>query len=299
LVLLPAQLFARWTSEDSNLAGRATLHVVSSGGVILFLLPESIFALLHQPGWQQLWQQSAYSVSLQLQALALLGLLGVTAVQEFALRGEGTPIPYDPPKKLVTTGIYAYIANPMQLSCAMVMTALGAVLANPWILATGVMSFVYGFGLADWDEAADMQARFGESWLRYRGQVKAWRFRWRPYYGAARPARIYVAENCGPCSEVRRWFAARKPVGLEVLAAEVHPARDLQRVTYEPADGSRPEEGIAAFARALDHVNLAWTLLGALIRLPIIRPALQLLVDASGLGPRRIPRRSLQCELVE
>src|SRR5438067_311992 len=297
MVLAPAQLFAHWTHGDSNLAGRAVMHVISSGMLILFVLPESIFAVLHRSSWDGLARLPHGVLSLELQALGLLGVMGVSAVQEFATRGGGTPIPLDAPKKLVTTSVFAYIANPMQVSCTLVMTGLGIILRDGWIVAVGVMTPIYGLGFAHWDEAEDMRARFGSHWEQYRQQVRPWWPRWRPWRDpSVPPARLYIAETCGPCSEVRSWFVARDAVGLEIVPAELHPSRDLRRITYDPGDGTPQEDGIAALARGLEHIHLGWAYLAALIRLPIICPALQLLADASGLGPRTI-RRTQQCEV--
>ena len=39
----------------------------------------------------------------------------------FALRGRGTPLPLDPPKKLVVEGPYRVVRNPMYWSVALVM----------------------------------------------------------------------------------------------------------------------------------------------------------------------------------
>src|SRR6266478_4746942 len=139
IVLIPAQLFARWTIHDTRVKGRAVLHVLTAGGVFLFLIPEVVFA--QRPGrgqgqvqrWDALLSEPAWLRNLELQAIVVLGVLGVSAVQEFAQRGHGTPIPYDPPKQLVVSGLYRYISNPMQLSCALVMTAWGCVLRSPWL----------------------------------------------------------------------------------------------------------------------------------------------------------------------
>jgi len=65
---------------------------------------------------------------------------------------------------------------------------------------------------------------------------------------------------------------------------------------YHPSDGTPPEQGIAAFARALERVDLAWALVGALICLPVLRSVLQLFADASGFGPRVVRRRGV-CEV--
>ena len=98
------------------------------------------------------------------------------------------------------------------------------------------------------------------------------------------------------CGEVGRWLAAREPTALSVVAAEDHPARELRRMTYETLEGGETEEGVAAFARALEHINFAWALAGAAMRLPPARQFLQLLVDASGGEPRAVRRRgSVTC----
>jgi protein-S-isoprenylcysteine O-methyltransferase Ste14 len=292
LVLVPAQLFARWTINDTKVKARAVLHVLAAGGVFLFLIPEVVFALRPGHRWDALLFEPPWLRNLELQAIALLGVAGVSAVQEFAQRGNGTPIPYDPPKLLVASGLYRYISNPMQFSCTLVMTAWGCVLRNPLLAAGGVMSFFYSFGLAAWDEGQDMRARFGKPWEDYRNSVKAWRPRLMPWHAPDRPlARLYVAETCGPCSEVRRWFESQSVVALLIVAAEDHPTRDLQRMTYDPMDGTEVEQGTAAFARALEHINLGWAFAGAVLRLPGLRHMVQILLDASGLGPRSIARR--------
>ena len=298
LVLVPAQLFARWTINDTHVKARAVLHILAAGGVFLFLIPEVVFAVRPGHKWDALLFEPAWLRSLELQAIALLGVVGVSAVQEFAQRGNGTPIPYDPPKQLVVSGLYRYVSNPMQLSCALVMTAWGCVLRNPWLAAAGIMSFLYSLGLAAWDEGEDMRVRFGKPWEEYRNNVKAWRPRLTPWHAPDRPlARLYVAETCGPCSEVRRWFESHGAVFLHVVAAEDHPTRDLQRITYDPMDGTDVDEGVGAFARGLEHINLGWAFAGACLRLPGIKHLVQILLDGSGLGPRSIPRRSRKLPL--
>jgi protein-S-isoprenylcysteine O-methyltransferase Ste14 len=292
-VLVPAQLFARWTLNDTHLKARAVLHVLAASAVFLFSIPEVVFALQPGRGWGALLSETAWLRNLELQAIALLGVLGVSAVQEFAQRGKGTPIPYDPPKLLVISGPYRYVSNPMQLSCALVMTAWSGVLRSPWLAAAGVMSFLYSLGLAAWDEGEDMKVRFGKPWEDYRNNVIPWRPRLTPWHAPDRPlARLYVAETCGTCSEVRRWFESHAAVGLDVIAAEDHPTRDLQRITYDPMDGTGDEEGVCALARGLEHINLGWAFAGACLRLPGIRHLVQILLDGSGLGPRSIPKRS-------
>ena len=242
---------------------------------------------------------------LLLQLVVFTGLLGVSALREFATRGGGTPVPFDPPKRLVTSGPYAYVRNPMQLSAALVMLTWGAMLGSWWVMAAGVMAVVYGAGFAAGDEGADLERRFGARWRVYSSRVRSWIPRWRPVDVGAfvtdtlggqsdadrpRGATLYVAEECGPCSEVRAWFEARSPVGLEIVAAERHPTRSLTRITYDPGNLSADSVGVEALGRALEHVHLGWALIGMFMLLPGICGFLQIVTDASGGGPRNVRR---------
>ncbi len=297
-VLAPAIVLARLTLSGTHVRIRAALQAAIAGGIFLFLVPELIFALRPLHAWAPLLAEPSWLRGLELQAIFLLAIPGLSAVQEFALRGFGTPIPYDPPQRLVASGLYRYIANPMQFSCTVVLLAWGIVLRHPYVFAAGVISFIYSFGIARWDEGADLESRFCAAWLDYRKHVPSWRFRLTPWHPADRPsACLYVAEACGPCSQVRRWFQAHHPIALEILAAEdfpfdpQNPTGDLERITYDPMDGTPREEGVVAFARALEHLNLGYAYSAAAIRLPLVSHLIQLLLDASGLGPTTIPRR--------
>jgi len=79
-----------------------------------------------------------------------------------------------------------------------------------------------------------------------------------------------------------------KPTGLEILVAESHPVRDLTRMTYEA--NSLESEGLAALARALEHVHLGWALFGMFLRLPGLNQLLQAILDVSGGGPMSVTR---------
>jgi len=218
LVLIPALCVGRWTFDDSHLRMRATLQVVVAGLLFLYFIPEIAFALRSGRGWTPLLALSNWQRQLALQGLALLAIPAVSAVTEFAERGMGTPIPYDPPKRLVTSGIYRYCSNPMQMSCALVMCGWAILLGNGWILAAAAVSGIYSAGIAEWDERQDLFLRFGSRWKTYRMNVKNWRVRWRPY-SSGDQACLYIAASCGPCTELRTWIELRRPSGLQIISA--------------------------------------------------------------------------------
>ncbi len=292
LALVPAQLLARWTWQSHRLAARALMQAVCFTGLALGVLPAVI---LEQTGanWRALAGRSSWETAVLLQVLLLAALPGLAAVQEFAQRGGGTPLPYDAPRRLVVSGPYAYVTNPMQISMLLVLVVWGAWLGSVWVAAAGLMAVVYSVGLAAWDESATLDARHGLAWSRYRCALRPWWPRWRPYPPETH-ARLYLAEGCGLCSELRVWLVARAPSGLSLLAAEDHPDQDLDRLTYEPGDGTPCEIGVAALARALEHLHLGWAAVSWMLRLPLVAPLAQLVADASGAGPRRVARRGRQ-----
>lgn len=299
--LLPAMLLGRWTLREQQLFGRVTLQAIGFSTFMLWLLPATI---LEQTGgsWAAITSaftgsatSTSHTLRFALQILAVPAVLGISAVCEFARRGGGTPVPFDPPKRLVTTGPYAYIANPMQVAMTLVFLGWGVVLGSGWVIAAAAMAIVYSAGIAAWDEGRDLRARFGDPWIAYRREVRPWWPRSRPFVMQHDVARLYVASSCGQCSTIGRWLQSREPIGLTFVPAEEHPTRDLWRITYDPGDGSPDEEGVAAIGRALEHVNFAWAFAGMAMRLPIVSVMLQGIIDASGGGPQRIRRRRLQC----
>lgn len=273
LVLLPALVLARMTQRNTHLGGRAVLQVLLAAGLFLYWIPELTAALSHSalplsPWWREL-----------LPMVVVLALPGLGAVQEFAQRGCGTPIPYDPPRRLVQSGIYRYVANPMQLSCSLVMLVWPLLLRNGWLLVPAVLAVVYSAGLADWDEGEDLRLRFGQPWVEYRREVRNWLPRLAPYHAGA-PARLYYAHSCGVCSELGRWVAAQQARGLELRAAESL-AEMPTRLLYVAATEER-EYGTRALGRALEHMGLGYALAGALLRLPGPAHLVQVVMDVAG-----------------
>ena len=294
LALAPSQWLGRWTRDATHLYRRAGMQVFLFSGLTVGLLPAVIMANTGAD-WRHALGRPFWVNALLLQALAPIAVLGLSAVQEFAERGGGTPLPYDPPLRLVTSGAYAYVANPMQLSAMLLLAGWGWFLRSWWVAAAGVMAHIYSAGLAAWDEKGDVERRFGSEWRGYRAQVRAWIPRWRPWHLSlvdvqAPCAKLYVSETCGPCSEVKRWFESHGAIGLEVMAAEEYPGGELMRVTYRASVETTPETGVAALARGLEHIHFGWAMVGFAARLPGVGWFLQLLADASGAGPKRITR---------
>ncbi len=122
-------------------------------------------------------------VPLAVAAFALLSALGLWSAMTMTIDGEGTPLPFDSARRLVTRGPYAHVRNPMAIAglgqCLVVGIGLGS-----W--ATMAYAFL---GSAIWNyvvrpaEEEDLRARFGESFEGYRSRVRCWLPRGRAYRG--------------------------------------------------------------------------------------------------------------------
>jgi protein-S-isoprenylcysteine O-methyltransferase Ste14 len=115
--------------------------------------------------------------------VAVGAAVGLPCVWEFAWRGLGTPAPFDPPRKLVITGPYRFVRNPMYVGMGFVL--LGEALVFPNIsevllvlmvvLWAAVTLFIVAF------EEPVLRRMFGEDYEAYCRQVRRWIPRLRPF----------------------------------------------------------------------------------------------------------------------
>ncbi len=195
-VALPAILLGRWVAEERRLPARATLQLVTFAGLTLWLIP-AVAIDLGDGSWSHLADLPRWGVSLVVQAVALVALPGVLAVREFVERGGGTPYPWDPPRTLVTTGPYAYVANPMQLSAVGLLLVVAAVTHSTTLVAAAASTALFAAFVAGPHEHRDLTRRHGAAWARYRAHVRTWWPRWRPYVEA--PAGLSVTDATATC----------------------------------------------------------------------------------------------------
>lgn len=136
------------------------------------------------------------------------GVLLLWGLHEFAVVGRGTPVPWDPPRRLVTTGPYAFTANPMQTGG--VLLALACAAACPtWV------GLVYALDVAlvvvvvfRPAERRQLAERFGSDAATWAANVRPFVWRrlpWRPL--DTPPAAVFYDAGCGPCRSWVGWMA--------------------------------------------------------------------------------------------
>ena len=110
--------------------------------------------------------------------------LAAWTVWLFTRFGEGTPAPWDPPRRLVVRGPYRHVRNPMITSVLFMLAAEALLLASwpvaAWMLIFFLVNAVY-FPLS---EEKGLEKRFGEDYRIYRDNVPRWIPRLRPWQGS-------------------------------------------------------------------------------------------------------------------
>jgi protein-S-isoprenylcysteine O-methyltransferase Ste14 len=141
-------------------------------GTVFVLAPIGMVELNEACGWPR-WQSGIGRFIGG--GLVLAGIaLSVYCWNVFSRAGEGTPVPTDPPKHLVITGLYRYSRNPMYSAHAAILLGL--------FLYSGELSLlfyagIYIGGIYTWivlREEPELRKRFGAEYDRYRQRVPRW-----------------------------------------------------------------------------------------------------------------------------
>ncbi|MGH9370989.1 MAG: methyltransferase family protein [Vicinamibacterales bacterium] len=99
----------------------------------------------------------------------------------FAIKGRGTPAPIAPTETLVVTGLYRFVRNPMYVAVVLVILGQALLLGSTRLLAyaLAVWTAFHIFVLAY--EEPTLRRQFGESYDRYRTNVRRWLPRLMPW----------------------------------------------------------------------------------------------------------------------
>ncbi len=150
----------------------------------------AIRALLWASGFIALWTWAAVRVraadvaagrylpfagvfpGLTLAALGAVLVLSCLAV--FAFRGDGTPAPFDPPRRFVASGPYRWVRNPMYLGALAILAGCGLAFRSPSVVGLAAIAWVLAHGFAVLIEEPGLERRFGESYRAYRRTTNRW-----------------------------------------------------------------------------------------------------------------------------
>jgi protein-S-isoprenylcysteine O-methyltransferase Ste14 len=102
------------------------------------------------------------------------GALALACVTTFVTRGEGTPAPFDPPRKFVAVGPYKFVRNPMYIGGFTVLLGFGLyerspailIFSLPWLLLAHLFVILY--------EEPHLRSTFGAPYDAYCRSVGRW-----------------------------------------------------------------------------------------------------------------------------
>ncbi len=160
---------------------------VAGSLVFLVLVPGTVAGAI--PFWMTGWR--VHPPLLGLPALRLVGavlaLLGlaslVDSILRFALVGLGTPAPVAPPTRLVVSGQYRLVRNPMYVAVVAIVLGQGLLLGTVGLVSYAVVLWVFFEAFVLLYEEPALRARFGASYETYRRNVRRWWPRLQPWTG--------------------------------------------------------------------------------------------------------------------
>lgn len=106
--------------------------------------------------------------------MALGAATALTCGALFAVRGRGTPAPFDPPREFVAVGPYRWVRNPMYLGALLVLVGLGLWLRSPSILVLALLLAISAHLFVVNYEEPGLERRFGASYVEYKKRVNRW-----------------------------------------------------------------------------------------------------------------------------
>ena len=120
--------------------------------------------------------------------------MGLWSMTSMALAGEGTPLPAATARKLVVVGPYRFVRNPMAVAGAVQTVGVGLWLGSWSVLVAAATGCVVWNTYIRPDEEADLRARFGEPYDRYRAEVRCWVPRLRAHRSHAETTESVVSD---------------------------------------------------------------------------------------------------------
>lgn len=173
-------MFRRAAQASTNwILLKTFTQIVVVWSIILLVLPYLITILEDKIGIVRL--QFPFQRPLAAILFVAVSSIGITSAYFMSRIGKGTPLPLDHATELVVRGPYSYVRNPMALSGIGQGLAVALFLGSPLVVLYALMgSAIWQFIFRPLEED-DMAERFGRPYEEYKGAVKCWVPRKKPY----------------------------------------------------------------------------------------------------------------------
>ena len=149
---------------------KSAIATILVPGTACFLVPYVILTATHVP------LTPPFGI-LQIAAIFIAGIglwMVVWVTTAFVRQGQGTPIPINPPTRLVVSGLYRYVRNPMYVGAVLIVLAEVIYFRSAWLVlyAVGLWAALHT-ALVIFEEP-QLKQRFGADYEQYLKTVPRW-----------------------------------------------------------------------------------------------------------------------------
>ena len=106
--------------------------------------------------------------------IALGGVIALSCIGVFIVRGKGTAAPFDAPREFVAIGPYRFVRNPMYIGGGITLLGFGLYELSISILIFTIIWFFLFHLFIVFVEEPGLETRFGQSYINYKKSVNRW-----------------------------------------------------------------------------------------------------------------------------
>jgi protein-S-isoprenylcysteine O-methyltransferase Ste14 len=106
----------------------------------------------------------------------------VDSFSRFALQGLGTPVPIAPPQRLVVTGLYRYVRNPMYVAVIVIILGQALLFADWRLILCGALFWLAAHVYVVAYEEPTLRRKFGVQYAAFCANVPRWIPRTSPWH---------------------------------------------------------------------------------------------------------------------
>jgi protein-S-isoprenylcysteine O-methyltransferase Ste14 len=119
-----------------------------------------------------------------IQIVAMLVIVGgaalaIASILTFAFIGEGTPAPFDPPRRLVIAGPYRWVRNPMYIGAGLVLLGAALFYGSIGLVLYTIIFWSMAHLFVLFYEEPVLRRKFGADYDAYVATRRRWMPRWR------------------------------------------------------------------------------------------------------------------------
>ena len=149
---------------------RAATYAVLFIGLVLVFVPARILSWSGFARPQEIGMAQAGGM-----VMAVAGLvIALWCLFVFAKAGQGTPAPFDPPRRLVTRGPYRLVRNPMYIGAGLALAGAALFYQSFHLLGYMVLFFLASHLFIVFYEEPVLRRSFGEDYAAYCRNIRRW-----------------------------------------------------------------------------------------------------------------------------